>query len=80
MRWIGGERTAMTTTSLAPLLKPEELAAHWSVTRSYVYKLMAERGLPSVKIGAARRIRLSDAEAWLEENQESTSAGGGLRG
>lgn len=31
----------------------------------------SKRGLPSMKIGRARRIRLSDAEAWLAGEQEA---------
>lgn len=55
------------------LLKAESLAQHWDCSRQFVYKLLSQ-GMPSVKIGRARRIRLSDAEAWLAAQQ---SKGGG---
>lgn len=50
------------------LMKPAELADYWSVTRAHIYNQMA-RGLPSLKIGTSRRIRLSEAEVWLEAQQ-----------
>lgn len=48
------------------LLSPAKLADRWDVTRKHIYGLMA-RGLPSMKVGGARRIRVSDAEAWLAD-------------
>lgn len=48
------------------LLSPEGLATRWSVSRVFIYKCM-ERGLPTVKLGRTRRIRVGDADRWLAE-------------
>ena len=45
---------------------PEQAAEMLSLHRSMIYKLMASGELPSLKVGRARRIRLSDIEDWLE--------------
>lgn len=54
------------------LLTPEALAERWSCSRAFIYKLM-DKGLPSLKLGRARRIRLGDAERWLDANAEAAS-------
>lgn len=55
------------------LVSPEGLAAHWSVSRPFIYRLLRE-GMPSLKLGRARRIRVSDAEAWLAARQHADAA------
>ena len=55
---------------LEPLVTVEEAAAFLGVQPGTVY-LWAETGrLPSYKIGALRRFRLSDLEAYLESLRE----------
>jgi len=50
------------------LLSPERLADHWDCSRAHIYRLL-QQGMPSLKLGRARRIRVADAEAWIAEQQ-----------
>jgi excisionase family DNA binding protein len=43
-----------------------ELAQHLKVSVSLINRLMAEDGLPHVKIGRAVRFRLDDIYAWFQ--------------
>lgn len=58
---------------LRRLLDAQELADYYSVCRASIYNLMAQ-GLPSVKIGRARRFRVPDTDAWLEAQQSEQVA------
>lgn len=51
-----------------PMMSAQQLADYLNVTRATVYNLM-KRGLPSVKVGRARRFRLADVEAWLDQQE-----------
>ena len=44
-------------------LSPEQLAAHWSVSRDTVYRISKQR-LHYFKVGRQRRYRQSDIEAY----------------
>ncbi len=58
-----------TETSNAPareILSPEELAEFLGCSRTFAYKLLAERAIPSFKMGKLRRVRLSDARDYVE--------------
>jgi excisionase family DNA binding protein len=48
------------------LLKPEEVAECLNIGRSKVYELMRAGDLPSVHIGACRRIPRAAVESYLE--------------
>lgn len=48
------------------LVSPEEAAAMLAIGRSTVYELMASGQLPSVKLGAARRLRVADIEEYVD--------------
>jgi excisionase family DNA binding protein len=53
------------------LLTTDQLAALWGCTRKHIYSLFAD-GLPSVSLRRARRIRLSDANAWLDDHRHGS--------
>ena len=55
------------------LVRPETYAQHIESSRAFVYKLMSE-GLPSMKLGRSRRIRVADADAWLAQRADSEVA------
>ena len=58
-----------TETSNGPareILSPEELAAFLGCSRTFAYKLLAERAIRSFKVGKLRRVRLSDARDYVE--------------
>ncbi len=46
------------------------LAEYWQVSRPHIYAMLS-RGLPSVKIGRARRFNLAACDAWLDLQQEA---------
>lgn len=71
-RRAGQNGSGATIHDPGVLLRPDRLAERWDCSRQYIYDCMS-RGLPSVKLGRARRIRVADADAWLE------SQGGGAR-
>ncbi|GEM_PF-5607586 len=47
------------------LVSPNEAASMLAIGRSTMYELMASGQLPSVKIGAARRLLVADIEAYV---------------
>lgn len=47
------------------LLNPEKAAEMLSVSRSSIYKLIADGTLQSVKIGKSRRIRVADLKTFI---------------
>ena len=48
-----------------PLLTPSEVAARLRIGLSTVYRLAAEREIPSYKIGGARRFDEADLDRYL---------------
>lgn len=61
-----------------PFLTLNDLADRWGFSRLTIHRYITEGGLPSYKVGqgpnGARRIRLSEAEAWLADRREVRSA------
>ena len=54
------------------LLTPEQVARRLNISRSMVYLLLADpNGIPSITIGRCRRIRESDLQRWLDEQQSA---------
>lgn len=49
-----------------PYVTIREVAAHLGMSVSWVEKAVV-RGLPSHKLGRARRFRLSEVEQWLAQ-------------
>jgi excisionase family DNA binding protein len=58
------------------LLSPDELARELGVGRTNAYKLLWSRTIPSIKIGALRRVRREDLEAFIEARRERDEHGG----
>lgn len=55
------------------LLTATELGNLWAVHRTTVYRLMYDHGLPSITLGRARRFRVSDVAAWLDQRYANAS-------
>jgi excisionase family DNA binding protein len=55
------------------LMKPEDVAAYLSVSRSKVYQLLASGELPSVKQGGNRRVRLSALNAYIDRLERDSA-------
>lgn len=56
------------------LITAAQLAERWGCSRAHVYNLVA-RGLPSVKLGRARRFSLYDCAAFVAAHREHAGAG-----
>ena len=50
-------------------LTPEEVAKTLKISRVFVYKLLRERKIPSIKIGRVVRIPRSKFEDWLRSKE-----------
>jgi excisionase family DNA binding protein len=62
-------QTVGTTRSATRLMTVPELAALWSCSPSYIYKIAATGELRTVRLGRALRIRPADAEAVLAREE-----------
>jgi excisionase family DNA binding protein len=49
------------------LLRVEQVADRLNVSRSFAWKLVAQGDLPSLRLGRAVRVRVSDLEAYLAD-------------
>jgi excisionase family DNA binding protein len=49
----------------ALLVTPAEAAKSLGISRSTLYELVAAQVIPSVKIGASRRLRTADLRAYV---------------
>ncbi len=52
------------------LITVPEAARRLAISRSYLYQYLQRGKLPSVRIGRARRIRVTDLEGFVERLQE----------
>lgn len=48
------------------LLTPEEAAGRLRIGRTFIYQLLREGVIPSVKIGRVRRVRVRDVDKYVE--------------
>jgi excisionase family DNA binding protein len=61
----------MATSNGTPLLlRVEEVAELLRLGRSTVYDLIMTEQIPSIKVGAARRVPLAALEQWIRENTQ----------
>jgi excisionase family DNA binding protein len=51
------------------LIDRKKLAQELRVSESFISKLKAQEGLPSIKIGRLVRYRLDEVESWLNERR-----------
>lgn len=65
----------MTISEDRLLYTPAEAGERLRLGRTTVYELMARGDLPSVRIGASRRIRRADLEAYVERLGAEPTAG-----
>lgn len=63
--------TPQNNTTVKLLVRVEEAAQMLSLGRSTVYELIASGELPSVTIGAARRIPMAALEQWVAQRTEA---------
>ncbi len=55
------------------LVTAQQLADRLQLSRATIYALMRE-GLPSIRLGRARRFRVSDVDRWLDDHQGGEAA------
>jgi excisionase family DNA binding protein len=49
------------------LLTPEQVAERLAIGRTHTYLMLAEKQLPSIKIGKLRRVREADLNRFIQE-------------
>ncbi len=49
----------------------KEVAAYLKLTEKTAYRLAAEGKLPGFKVGGSWRFKMSDLEAWIEEQKKA---------
>ena len=49
------------------LLSPEQLAEYLGLGRTFAYQLLAQKSIPSVKLGKLRCVRKTDVDRYIEE-------------
>lgn len=61
-----------------PLLRPDEVAPLLNVARGTLYRWRhyGTEGPPSIKVGRGVRYRLSDVNAYLERQRQTSGRGG----
>ena len=55
------------------LLKPLEAAQVLGIGRSLVYELIAQKKIPSVRLGRCIRVPTESLERWLKEQEKTES-------
>jgi excisionase family DNA binding protein len=60
------------------LLSPEQVAERLGIGRTFAYKLLAEKCIPSFTIGKLRRVRESDLDRYIEERLSAEADRHGL--
>jgi excisionase family DNA binding protein len=63
------ENPADLDRAFEALLGKKELANRLALSPSFISKLMAEEGLPYLKIGRAVRFRVREVVAWLQKRR-----------
>jgi excisionase family DNA binding protein len=64
------QATRATPTLGEVLITVPEAARRLAISRSYLYQYLQRGRLPSVRIGRARRIRVTDLAAFVERLRE----------
>lgn len=59
--------TPPTPTDGGRLLRIDELAERWGVSRGWIYGAIQRGALPTVKLGRSRRVRVADADRFVAE-------------
>lgn len=54
-----------------PWVSVEEIAAHLGVSNDTVYRWIADKGMPSAKVGSRWKFRVSKVDAWVESGKAS---------
>jgi putative molybdopterin biosynthesis protein len=55
------------------LLKPAEVADILRISRAMAYSMLKRGEIPTVRIGSTVRVRRSDLEQFIHENEEAKS-------
>ena len=74
VRYMGKVKSTRDTEALSAqihLLKPAEVAAALSVSKSRVYSMLASGQLPVVRIGRSVRCPSQDLGAWIRSRIRS---------
>jgi excisionase family DNA binding protein len=67
MRASGNHEVGGNAFADGDLLTPEEAARRLRIGRTFIYQLLREGAIPSVKIGRVRRVRVRDVDKFVEK-------------
>lgn len=67
---VGGD------SSSEPLMKTPEVMSYLKISRTKLWQLVKEGGLPAYRIGGDFRYRKSEIDAWLEAQRHVPDTGG----
>ena len=59
----------LETWPASKLLKAKQVAEILNVSKAFVYQLMSKGELPTVKIGAAKRVIKADVDRFIQEHK-----------
>jgi excisionase family DNA binding protein len=62
-------RALRPSTDVGALLSPEEVASHCGLSRRAVYRAIERGELRASRLCSRIRIRATDVDAWVDENQ-----------
>jgi len=49
------------------LLKPQEVADELRISRAKAYQLIAEKQIPSIKVGSSTRVSTDALKTWVQK-------------
>lgn len=70
----GGRRISDLVTHDEPFVTPVQIAVHLGVDRRQVMKWIGAGSLPAYRFGELWRIKLADAQAFVQRSQFTASA------
>ena len=53
----------------------DELAEHLGVSRDTVYRWIADRDLPAVKVGRSWKVKLTEVDRWVRDGGATDQRG-----
>lgn len=54
---------------MKPMLTPKDIIEIFGVSKNTAYKMVRQKGFPSIKVGNRYVVRESSLEKWIETNE-----------
>lgn len=71
-----GSDVAFGVASQEPWVSIDDVAVHVGVRKDSIYRWIERRGLPAAKVGKLWKLKLSEVDAWMREQQQGSDASG----